>query len=232
MKRHALGILVLLNVGLACVLAALWLEPDGTVRNARWQAPAPIQSNYLEMLPVLPERSAVDTSQFLALLERPLFSMTRRPPPPPPPPQPPAPPPPVDHLATAKLYGAFAGENTGGVILQISGKTRRLRLNEALDGWVLQAIQPRSVTLTRNGETRVLQLSRAAVSTYSGVAQPVVTPTPLPAPPPQGLAQAQAQAAALAATTATAPVATPPLPPAANPSPAPASAPRRSLFGP
>lgn len=224
MKRHALALLALVNVALALVLAVLWLEPDGSLRDAHWQAPEPVKSDYVQMLPRLPERSSVDTSRFLALLERPLFSMTRRPPPPPPPPPPPVSPPPVDHFASAKLYGAFAGENTGGVILQIFGKTRRLRLNESVDGWILKSIQGRMVTFTRNGETRMLQLSRAAVAAYSGLAMPVsVAPT---APAPNALAEAAALAAA------TPPPPPPPnavaVPTSANPQPAP----RRSLFGP
>ena len=220
MKRHALTLLALVNTALALGLTALWFDPDGSLRNAHWQAPEPVKSDYLQMLPRLPERTSVDTSRFLVLLERPLFSMTRRPPPPPPPPAPPAPPPPVDHLATAKLYGAFAGENTGGVIQQIFGKNRRLRLNETVDGWVLKSTQGRNATFTRNGETRVLQLSRSAVSTYSGLAAPVPPPAP---PVPHALEQAAALAAA-------------PPPPNAVPSPPPPAtaqpAPRRSLFGP
>ena len=82
MKRHVLTLLLLTNAALVLVLAFLWLAPDGSLRNVRWEPPVPVTSDYLQMLPVLPERSRVDTSRFMALLERPLFSLTRRPPPP------------------------------------------------------------------------------------------------------------------------------------------------------
>ena len=86
MKRHVLTLLLLTNAALVLVLAFVWLAPDRSLRNVRWEPPVPVTSDYLQMLPVLPERSRVDTSRFMALLERPLFSLTRRPPPPAPPP--------------------------------------------------------------------------------------------------------------------------------------------------
>ena len=184
MKRHVLTLLLLTTAALVLVLAFLWLAPDGSLRNVRWEPPVPVTSDYLQMLPVLPERSRVDTSRFMALLERPLFSLTRRPPPPAPPPVAEVPP---DNLSTARLSGIFTGAGTGGAIIHIAGKNRRVRLNESVDGWVLQAIQGRSVTFASGGQTRVLQLPRAALSTYSGQALPADTPpaavvTPLSQP--------------------------------------------------
>ena len=201
MKRNALPWLVALNVALVLFLAALWLHRDGSLRNVHWQAPQPLTSNYLQMLPVLPERARVDTARFMSWLERPLFSITRRPPPPPPPPPPPAAEAPVDTLSTAKLHGIFSGGQTGGVILHIGGKNRRVRLDESVDGWVLRSVQGRSATFSSPGQTRTLQLTRAAVSTYVGVPVP-----PPPAPPPSvPAALSQAAAAANAATDAAPP---------------------------
>ena len=88
MKRHLLSILGFVCLGLAVFLTGLWINRQGQWRNTHWQAPAPLTTNYLEMLPLLPEPARVPTSRFMALLERPLFSETRRPPPPPPPPAP------------------------------------------------------------------------------------------------------------------------------------------------
>lgn len=221
MKRNALTLLVALNVVLALVLAALWLHRDGSVRNVRWQAPKPITSDYLQMLPVLPERTRVDTARFMSWLERPLFSVTRRPPPPPPP-SPSTPPAPVDTLADAKLLGVAENGQTGAVILHIGGKSRRVRRNEMVDGgWVLRTVQARSATFDNAGQTRTLQLVRAAVSTYTGAVIPVSAPPAPPPPPAVPVALSQAAAAANAAAQSVPPV-----------SPAPqTSTTRRPIFG-
>jgi hypothetical protein len=222
MKRNALTLLVALNVVLVLVLAALWLHRDGSVRNVRWQAPKPITSDYLQMLPVLPERTRVDTARFMSWLERPLFSVTRRPPPPPPPPSPSTPPAPVDTLADAKLLGVAENGQTGAVILYIGGKSRRVRLNEMVDGgWVLRTVQARSATFDNAGQTRTLQLVRAAVSNYTGAVIPVSAPPVPPPPPAVPVALSQAAAAANAAAQSVPPV-----------SPAPqTSTTRRPIFG-
>ncbi|MDD2545117.1 MAG: hypothetical protein PHI55_02395 [Burkholderiaceae bacterium] len=210
MKRHAIALLLGLNGALALGLAALWIGPDGQVQHIHWTAPEPVKTDYTQMLVPLPERSRVDTSRFLVLLERPLFAQTRRPPPPPPPP---APPPPVDTLRTARLLGVLESGPTGTVILNLDGRNRRVRLKEAIEGWTLQSIQGRSATFTNRGETRMLQLMRGNVSTYTG--QPLAPP---PAPPPPAPAANAPQAAAPAASA----------PPPA-PAPAPAAG-RRSRF--
>lgn len=167
MKRYALHFLVLINVALALTLAGMWVGPDGTPRNTRWTPPAPHITDFAAMLPVLPGVASVDTSQFLAMLDRPLFSASRRPPPPPPPQ---ADVPQVDSLSTATLSGLFFGDGVGGIIINIGGKHRRARLNEAIDGWTVKSIQGRAVTFARGGESRVLQLPRAALTAYTGLA--------------------------------------------------------------
>lgn len=167
MKKYSLHILVLLNVILALVLARLWFDSTGHLRNVRWQAPKPQTADYGAMVPSVPGVAPADTSQFIAMLDRPVFSPTRRPPPPPPPPQEKEP---VDNLTSAQLSGLFRGGKDGGVIIQIAGKHRRVRLNENVEGWFLSDIQDRSVTFTRNGQSRVLQLPRAAVTSYTGLA--------------------------------------------------------------
>ena len=170
MKRYALNLLLLLNATLALVLAWMWFAPDGSLRNAHWTAPPPRTANYSAMLPPLPGMASADTSQFIAMLDRPLFSSSRRPPPPPPPPPPAQAAAPVDHLSTARLSGLFHGEGVGGIIINIAGKHRRVRLNEGVDGWLVKSIQERSVTFARGGESRTLPLPRGALTTYTGLA--------------------------------------------------------------
>ena len=169
MKRYALNLLLLLNATLALVLAWMWFAPDGSLRNAHWTAPPPRTANYSAMLPPLPGIASADTSQFIAMLDRPLFSSSRRPPPPPPPPLAQAAAP-VDNLSTARLSGLFYGDGVGGIIINIAGKHRRVRLNEGVDGWLLKSIQERSVTFARGGESRTLPLPRGALTTYTGLA--------------------------------------------------------------
>ena len=181
MKRHLLSFLVVACLGLTALLAGLWINPQGQLRNTHWRAPTPLATNYQEMLPLLPEPARVPTSRFMALLERPLFSETRRPPPPPPPPPPPVP---VDVLSSAQLSAIYAGEQLTGVIINVNGKNRRVRLNESIDGWVLRSVQGRVVTFDYGGQQRQLQLMRAKVGTSAGGKPLSGAPAPSEAMPP------------------------------------------------
>lgn len=181
MRRYALQILLLVNAALALVLLWLWFLPDGSLRDVHWQPPEARKTDLANMLPALPGVGSADTSQFIAMLDRPLFAITRRPPPPPPPPQAP---PPADNLSTARLSGVYQGDGVGGIILTIAGKERRLRLNEAVEGWTLQTIGGRDVTFARGGERRVLTLPRAALTASTGqAAPPLGASTTAPQPP-------------------------------------------------
>ncbi|GKT22027.1 hypothetical protein [Acidovorax sp. SUPP3334] len=178
MKRYALHLLLAINTALLIFLAWMWIAPDGSIRNVRWEAPAPHRTDFASMLSALPGVTNADTTQFIAMLDRPLFSFTRRPPPPPPPPKAPDEVQ-VDNLSTARLSGVFAGDGAGGIIIEVAGKQRRARLNDDVDGWTLQSINGRNVTFVKNGQSRVLQLPRAAVTAYTGMAPaaPVGAPT-------------------------------------------------------
>lgn len=221
MKRHTLLLLTLLNVALAAVLAWLWFDPKGGLRNTHWQPPPAQKIDFAAMVPALPPIGPTDTSQFIAMLDRPLFSVTRRPPPPPPPVEV------QDNLSSAKLYGIYAGEGSGGVILQIAGKNRRLRLHESIEGWTLQSIQGRVATFSRNGAQRQLQLLRAKLDAYTGAPLPPPPTQPAPAPLPSPSETPHAAAPV--------PEAASPNPSAAKDNPAPdakpASVRRRPVFG-
>lgn len=170
MRRVALPLLVILNAGLLCFLAWVWFTPDGQVRGMRWQSPAPVKVDLQALLPALPGQGQADTSQFLGMLERPLFSPTRRPPPPPPPPKAEVPEP-VNRFAQAKLTGVFEGAGVGGIIINYEGKDRRVPLNGTLDGWKLLSVTGAQATFSQRGQTRVVQLQRAALTAYTGVPQ-------------------------------------------------------------
>lgn len=136
----------------------------------------------------LSDAAPVDTGLFVAILERPLFSVTRRPPPPPPPPEPTTSVL-VDNLSTARISGIFQGPSGASIIINVAGVDRRVRLNESIDGWVLQSVSGMTATFTGSGQTRTLTLPRAALTSYTG--QPAAVsapppPTPVAVPPDAG----------------------------------------------
>lgn len=168
MRRLAIPLLSGLNFLVVIALAWAWWSPATGIRNIHWAAPAPIQVDLQTLLPPLPGPGLADTSQFIAMLDRPVFSPTRRPPPPPPPP---APAEPVDRFAQAKLTGLYEGQGVGGVILNLDGKDRRVALNSAIEGWRLQSVGSGQASFSKGGQTRVLGLTRASLASYTGVPQ-------------------------------------------------------------
>jgi hypothetical protein len=161
MRRFAIPLLLCLSALLALALAWMWLTPQGHKRQFNWHAPAPKGVDFKSVLPVHAQAAAVENSRLIAMQERPAFSMTRRPPPPPPPPPVP---PPVDVLSSAKVTGIYSGTGGTGVLLNLGGKSRRVRVNENVDGWVLTGIEGRSATFVSGGQTRSLPLGRATLT--------------------------------------------------------------------
>ncbi|WP_156370460.1 MULTISPECIES: hypothetical protein [unclassified Acidovorax] len=182
MKIRAVGVLAFINLVLLCGLALMWVKPDGTPRNIRWNEPAPLKADIAGLAPALMPDKQMESSRFLAMLERPLFSATRRPPPPPPPEQPPPPP---DYLSTARVTGIVRGEGVGYAILLVNGKQRRVQQNQSVEGWTLKSFGDRQVTFVRGEQSQTLTMQRADVSKYGGFAQPAPTvqaAQPMPTP--------------------------------------------------
>lgn len=180
MRRLALPMLLMLNVVLILVLAWLWIAPQAQLgrlemRQFKWQTPAPKSVDFNSVLPPSLQVATVENSRLVAMQERPVFSVTRRPPPPPPPP--PAPPP-VDVLSGAKVTGIYSGPGGTGVLLNIAGKSRRVRVNENVEGWVLVSVEGRSANFVSAGQSRSLPLGRAALTSPSVVGAPVSATTP------------------------------------------------------
>lgn len=217
MRRIALPLLAIFNIALLCVLAWAWFTPEGQLRNMHWQPPEPVKVDLQALLPALPGPGQADTSQFLGMLERPLFSPTRRPPPPPPPPKVEVPEP-VNRFAQAKLTGVFEGAGAGGIIINYDGKDHRVPLNGTLDGWRLQSVTGVQATFSQGGQTRVVPMQRAALAAYTGV--PQNRPPAAPAPVAARGDNSSAQSALVQ-----------PSPDAAAASNAPAAPPRRPVFG-
>lgn len=152
--------LMVVNLALAAGLAYLWLDEQGRPRDLSWKPPAPLVPDTQAHAMANAVGSPPDMVAFAQVLERPLFSPTRRPPPPP---KPPAPPPPPDPLANVHIYGIFVGEEegTGGMLLSMGGKVRRVTTADDVSGWKIKALKEREVTLARGEETRVLRLVQA-----------------------------------------------------------------------
>lgn len=206
MRQNILRVLIAAIIVLVLALAWLWLDPRGKPRNVHWQAPEPHKPDFASMIPPLPQQDPADLNRFVSILERPLFSPSRRPPPPPPPPVIAPPPPPPDPLASIHLFGTFSGsEGGGGIIARIDGKPKRVRVNENIGAWVVQSVSSRNVTLTRGGETRTLTLVHARAPVAAAAPVPVTARSSGPNP----------EAAANVAAPPAAPVAATPPPPAA-----------------
>ena len=161
MRRFVIPLLLCLSTLVALALAWMWLTPQGHKRQFNWQAPPPKEVDFKSVLPVHAQVAAVENGRLIAMQERPIFSVTRRPPPPPPPPPVP---PPVDVLSSAKVTGIYSGTGGAGVLLNLGGKSRRVRVNENVDGWVLTGIEGRNATFVSAGQTRSLPLGRAALT--------------------------------------------------------------------
>ncbi len=165
MRRWTLLLLALLVLGLAAVLAWLWLRPDGHGAALRWQAPAPLRPA-LEAPAALPSPD-VDLSRYVATLDRPLFVPSRRPPPPPPPPSAPAvvvdtPP----DLRVLGIYGRRAeggsADSSGGMIARVDGQVKRVRIGEAVGRWTLKTLRPGEAVLALGDTEQVYPLRRPA----------------------------------------------------------------------
>ena len=164
MKQPAVRLLVVLNLVLLGALLLAWVTADRSLRGTQWEPPAPRLTDFSGQLPVLPTLAPLDTTNFVAMLDKPLFSATRRPPPPPPPPPVAAQEAPPDNFSTAKLTGIFNSGGVSGIIIRMAGKDSRVQLNQSLDGWALKSIAGRQATFASGGQTRVLQLLRADMS--------------------------------------------------------------------
>lgn len=196
MNRTVTLVLMVLATLLAGLLAWLWIGPNGSLRGIHWQAPAAVRPDLGSLSTASLQGGDADVSRFMAILDRPVFSPTRRPPPPPPPPKVVVPPRP-DPLDTIHLYGLFSGAGGGGLIARVEGKTRRVKVSEAIGDWTLKEIRPRDVVFAKGAETRVVPLVPArqaaggaaprpafAAPVWPPAAPPAAAAPPVSAPPP------------------------------------------------
>ncbi|QIL81861.1 hypothetical protein G7047_19500 [Diaphorobacter sp. HDW4A] len=168
-----LGILILL---LTLGLAALWIKPDGTLRNTIWTPPQAVMPDLQFADPLPASASKVDVALFVETLERPLFSPNRRPPPPPPKEEEKKAPPP-DPFAGIHVFGLYGGEDSpSGMLAKVDGKVRMVSINDKLGAWTFKSIEDREAVFENGGETRKLVLVAA---------KPAPVPkAPVPGAPP------------------------------------------------
>ncbi|MEO7392698.1 MAG: hypothetical protein ABIU58_11015 [Ramlibacter sp.] len=156
MKRKVTAFLVGANALLLCLLGWLWIDPQGGLRGIHWQAPDAIKPDLGGLSVGSLGREDVEAGRYVAILDRPLFYPGRRP----------APvakngPARADPLDSIHLYGLFGGPQGGGVLVRVDGKSRRVKLSEALGDWNLKEIRGREVVFSRGAETRVVPLVQA-----------------------------------------------------------------------
>ncbi|QPF88249.1 hypothetical protein IC762_25000 [Bradyrhizobium genosp. L] len=147
---------------------------------------------------------AVPLSALTATVDRPIFSVSRRPPQravvaPAAVPVAAAPPPPAEpeHPALS-LIGAVVGDGDAFAVFidRMTQKAIRLRQGDTHQGWQLSAVQPREVTLVKSGRSEVIALQRqdapATSQVSSGGVPRQIGGTPLvnPALPPVPVAGA------------------------------------------
>lgn len=153
MRRYLIPALILTNVALAGGLAWRWIAPDGEVRDVRWIPPASIKPVLTDA--VLPPWSA-DLGNFMAALDRPLFSATRKPP------AKPAEPPPVvvDTLANVRVIGLYSSGTSGGAVVRSEGRVVRLKQGDTLGGWTVKEVRLQELVLARGAEQRTLDVKK------------------------------------------------------------------------
>ena len=152
MRRYVIPGLVAVNIVFAGLLAWQWLTPQGQLRNVRWTAPAALAPVLTDA--VLPSWSA-DLGSFMAALDRPLFSSTRKPP------AKPEEPPPVvvDTLASVRVLGLYStGGTSGGAVVRSEGRVVRLKQGDMLGGWTVKEVRPLELVLARGAEQRRLDV--------------------------------------------------------------------------
>ena len=123
--------------------------------------------------------------QYLDMVERPLFVVSRRPAPPPPPPPPPVVPVPTMKKGQFRLAGvSIIGDKKVAFLLEITtNKTRPVREGQALNELTVAQISPQTVTLTQFNDREEIGLK-----VLSAAQLPKPTPLPpgvQPLPPPQ-----------------------------------------------
>ncbi len=145
-----------LLLGVCLALAAF------VVVQVQMEAPGPASSGVgvgtppLAALPAQPSYTMAPVEDFLAILERPLFSPTRRPP--------------VEGVVTVvvpepelrvTLVGVIISSTEQIAIVKLADGARfaRLSLGDSFEGWILDLIEPSSITFSRGDAEEIIELT-------------------------------------------------------------------------
>lgn len=179
MRRYILPLLGALNLALLAVLTWLWVTPQGALRDVRWLAPQPVRPALVDAQ-ALPAFN-VDLSRYLATLERPLFTPSRRPPRVP---ETAASVPPPEPFPDIRLVGVYGMQGAGGVIAVVDGRVRRMQLGASIGDWSLKEVRSSEIVLGRGDDVRTIQLRRSTGTepplTAAGSAPVSASPSGLP----------------------------------------------------
>jgi len=201
--RRITFLLVIVNLLLALLLAALWLAPGPAAQWRDWQPPAPQPPNLDDARTALITSNPAAAADYPDVLERPLLMPARRPAASDPAA---AAAPPPTAIEQVTFTGIIAGPTLTGVMLQEKDQPRFVRLGEAVGDWTLDAIDGRTITFKRGAERKQINLPYADMSTPGkGAAKP-----PAPGAPPKAAAPPPA-----------APPLPAPMPPQSTPAPIP-----------
>ena len=177
--------LLALDLGLAAVLAVLWLAPGAPAQWRTWQAPQPQPPSLddIDAAQLTPNPAA--GAAYPGVLQRPLMDPARRP-------QAAASapaaaaaaPPPPAAIEKIKLLGIVAGPALSGVLIDEDGQSRFVRRGERIGDWTLDSLQDRAAGFVRGAERRSIELSVAPADATPAPAAPAATPAPAADGPP------------------------------------------------
>lgn len=160
MSVTPIRLLSFLALVLATALAWMWVDEHGRLRDAVWSPPAALAPGLAKPAALAASAASSNPTQYLAILERPVFAPDRRPPPPPAPPAPP------DPMASIQIQGIFSGANAG-ILARVDGRFRRVKINELIGSWTLKGIEGREAIFGHGEETRRLRLAYARLDTVT-----------------------------------------------------------------
>lgn len=169
---------------LLAALVALWLLPGPVAHWRRWTPPEAQAPNLRDLESALLRPNTAASVRYPQVLERPLFSMNRRPVAEPAAAS--ASPPPRAPIDAAKVLGIVAGPSLNGAMIEYDGKASFVRRGEELGGWKLVHVAGRTVRFERGTESRELKLPIGLMQGAATEApqKPVAGNTPKPPPPP------------------------------------------------
>jgi len=145
--------LLLALVAMSLGVALVWFWRDGP---AMWSPPQPVAPE-IRVSEVAREASGrASAAQHAVIVERPLFSDTRRP----------FVPDPEGAQASVVatdlvLAGLFGSGETAGALVRIDGGVERVRIGEHAGGWILRQIRGSTAVFERAGQTREIRLEHA-----------------------------------------------------------------------